>query len=112
MLYRALTQPCKVKAKVREEIDEIPHHTLMDSTPINSNGTIYDKPNNNKEVKAKFMLHHFMQPTPVPKFNKTMSVEGWMKAVKLWSKTHSHIPEPMRLTMILESLKTNEDRNG
>ena len=56
MLYRALTQPCKVKAKVREEIDEIPHHTLMDSTPINSNGTIYDKPNNNKEVKAKLML--------------------------------------------------------
>ena len=83
MLYRALTQPCKFKAKVREEIDEIPHHTLMDSTPINSNGTIYDKPNNNKEVKAMFMLQHFMQPTLVPKFHKTMSVEGWTKAVQI-----------------------------
>ena len=89
MLYRALTQLSKVIAKVREEVDEIPHHTLMDSTPINSNGTIYDKTNNNKDVKAKFMLYHFMQPTPVTKFHKTMSVEGWTKAVKVWSKSHS-----------------------
>ena len=87
-----------------EEVDKIPHHTLMDSTPINSNGTIYDKPNNNKEVKAKFMLHHL---TPALKFHKTMSVEGWTKSVKVWSKSHSHIPVLMRLTMILESLKTN-----
>ena len=24
--------------------------------------------------------HHFMQPTPLPRFHETMSVDGWMKA--------------------------------
>ena len=51
-----------------------------------------------------------MQPIPVPKFHKTMSVDGWTKAVKVWSNNHSHVPEAMRLTLILESLKANEER--
>ena len=52
--------------------------------------------------------HQYMQPTPVPKFRKTMSVAGWEKTVRVWSNSHSDIPEPIRLTMILESLKANE----
>ena len=39
-----------------------------------------------------------------------MSVDGWTKAVKVWSNNHAHVPEPMRLTLILESLKANERR--
>ena len=34
----------------------------------------------------------------------------WTKAVKVWSNTHAHIPETMRLNLILESLKVNEER--
>ena len=51
-----------------------------------------------------------MPPTAVPKFLKTMSVDGWIKNVKVWSTRFTHIPKAMRLTMILESLKANEDR--
>ena len=54
--------------------------------------------------------HYFMQPTAVPKFHKTMSVDGWRKNVTVWSSTHLHLPEAMRLTMILESLYAKEDR--
>ena len=39
-----------------------------------------------------------------------MSVDGWTKAVKVWSNNHSHVPEAIRLTLILESLKANEER--
>ena len=52
--------------------------------------------------------HQYVQPPPVPKFRKTMSVAGWEKTVRVWSNSHSHIPEPIRLTMTLESLKANE----
>ena len=51
-----------------------------------------------------------MQPAAVPRFHVTMTVEGWTKAVKVWSNTHAHIPETMRLNLILESLKANEER--
>ena len=53
-----------------------------------------------------------MQPILVPRFHKTMSVDGWTKAVSAWSNSHSHIPETLRLTLIMESLKANEERKG
>ena len=53
-----------------------------------------------------------MPPTAVPKFHKSMSVDGWNKSVKVWSDNYLHIPEPMRLTIILEFLKANEDRKA
>ena len=56
--------------------------------------------------------HLYMQPILVPRFHKTMSVDGWTKAVSAWSNSHSHIPETMRLTLIMESLKANEERKG
>ena len=56
--------------------------------------------------------HLYMQPILVPRFHKTMSVDGWTKAVSAWSNSHSHIPETMRLTLIMETLKANEERKG
>ena len=54
----------------------------------------------------------YMQPLPVPIFPKTMSVKGWTKAVRAWSNNLHHIPETTKLTMIMESLKANEERKG
>ena len=51
-----------------------------------------------------------MQPPTVPRFHVTMTVEGWTKAVKVWSNTHAHVPETIRLNQILESLKADEER--
>ena len=39
-----------------------------------------------------------------------MTVEGWTKAVKTWSNIRDHIPKTMRLSLIQESLKANEER--
>ena len=55
--------------------------------------------------------HLYMQPLPVSIFHKTMSVEGWAKTVRAWSNNLHHIPETTKLTMIMESLKANEERN-
>jgi len=52
----------------------------------------------------------FMQPTPVPKFTKNMSLEAWKRKVNVWSVNHVHINESLRLNMILESLKENNER--
>ena len=51
-----------------------------------------------------------MQPTTVPRFSKTMSVEAWKKIVTNWSNTFQHIPEAARLNLIMESLKNNSER--
>ena len=51
-----------------------------------------------------------MQPTPVPKFTKNMSLEAWKRKVNVWSTSHVHVNESLRLNMILESLKENSER--
>jgi len=53
----------------------------------------------------------FMQPTPVPKFTKNMSLEAWKRKLNVWSTSHVHINESLRLNMILESLKDNSERH-
>ena len=52
----------------------------------------------------------FMQPTSVPKFTKNMSLEAWKRKINVWSANHVHINESLRLNMILESLKENNER--
>ena len=52
----------------------------------------------------------FVQPTPVPKFSKTMSMEAWKRKLNVWSSNHGYINESLKLNMILDSLKENSDR--
>ena len=52
----------------------------------------------------------FVQPTPVPKFSKAMSLEAWKRKLNIWSTNHRYISESLRLSMILDSLKENSDR--
>ena len=52
-----------------------------------------------------------MQPLAVPKFLKTLSVEGWMKAVKVWILNHGWMQESMKLAQIMESLKNGERKD-
>ena len=40
-----------------------------------------------------------------------MSIEAWKKKVNLWTESYQHIPEVMRLSLIMGSLKNNKDRS-
>ena len=53
----------------------------------------------------------FMQPLAVPKFVKTLSMDGWMKSVKVWILNHSWMQESMKLGQIMASLMTGERKD-
>ena len=39
-----------------------------------------------------------------------MSLEAWKRKINIWSSNHGYINENLRLSMILDSLKDNNDR--
>ena len=49
-------------------------------------------------------------PTKVPKFSKKMNVELFLKTLKVWNNSHSFLEESLRMTMILDSMKENTER--
>ena len=54
----------------------------------------------------------YQPPVPVPVFNKDLSVEAWAKKIIVWNENHDHMKESMRMSMILDSLKSNEERKN
>ena len=49
-------------------------------------------------------------PTPVPKFYKNMTVEAFCKRLKVWNQNQGNSSESLKMTMILDSLKENTER--
>ena len=50
----------------------------------------------------------YQQLSVVPKFSKKMTVEAYVKRLKIWFDNHSQASEPLRMTWILDSLKDKD----